>query len=296
MAIKERHLRNATLPVAILCGLLFHKFLSSFYPLVPWLLAAMMLQTCTKISISKMRVRRVHLMLLAVQVFVSIGLYFAVRNINEPLAQGLMICVFTPVATASPVVGALLGADVTLMTTYVLLSNITTAVLAPFVFSYINPGADITFVSSFLRIMQKTMLLLVFPMLLSWLMEKFTPKAHKAVKDSQYASFYLWAVCMMVLIGSALHSIMTSPETDLKMDIIMAACALVLCIVLFSLGRFFGKRYGDMIAIRQMLGQKNTGAGVWMTLSFLNPVASVVPTAYIVWQNIMNSIEIARKD
>ena len=74
MAIKERHLRNATLPVAILCGLLFHKFLSSFYPLVPWLLAAMMLQTCTKISISKMRVRRVHLMLLAVQVFVSIGL------------------------------------------------------------------------------------------------------------------------------------------------------------------------------------------------------------------------------
>lgn len=289
-----RRLRDITLPTAIVCGLLFHDFLSLFYGLTPWLLAAMMFQTCSKISVSQMRIKPVHLMLLCVQVFASAGIYLALRGVNENLAQGLMICIFTPVATSSPVVGAMLGADVTLMTTYVLLSNITTAVLAPFVFSIINPGADITFISSFMHIIQKTLFFLVLPLLLSWLTEKFLPKTHQFVAKRQDASFYMWALCMMILISSTIHTIMTDAAKNLWLDITMALCALVLCLILFGLGRRFGRKYGDVVAIRQMMGQKNTGIGVWMTLTFLNPIASVVPAAYIIWQNTLNSIEIAR--
>lgn len=292
--ISEKKLRNWTLPLAIICGLFFHDFLSSFYALTPWLLAAMMFFTCSRVSITQMKVRPIHFMLLSVQVFGGILIYYLLRGVSEPLAQGLMICLFTPVATASPVVGAILGADVTLMTTYVLLSNITAAVLAPLFFTCINPGADITFLSSFAHIMQKTVLLLIVPLVISWLMDKFTPKAHEFVKGCRYTSFYLWAMCMMILIGSTIHSVIQDDNPDPTLEIVMAASSLVLCLLLFWCGQKAGERYGDTVAVRQMLAQKNTGIGVWMTISFLNPLASIVPAAYIIWQNTVNSMEIAK--
>ena len=35
---------------------------------------------------------------------------------------------------------------------------------------------------------------------------------------------------------------------------------------------------------------------LWMAQSFLNPLSSIAPTAYIVWQNFVNSYQIYRKD
>ena len=44
------------------------------------------------------------------------------------------------------------------------------------------------------------------------------------------------------------------------------------------------------------LGQKNTVLAVWMAQSFLDPISSIAPTAYIVWQNFVNSYQIYRHD
>ena len=49
-------------------------------------------------------------------------------------------------------------------------------------------------------------------------------------------------------------------------------------------------------AASQLLGQKNTILVVWMSQTFLNPISSVAPTAYIVWQNIANSYQIYHHD
>ena len=258
----------------------------------------MMFFTCSGISVTQMRVKPIHILLLCFQVFAGAGIYFLLRGVNDTLAQGLMICIFTPVATASPVVGAILGANVTLMTVYVLLSNVTAAILAPVLFTYINPGSDIPFWVSFLHIMKKTLMLLVLPLLVSWFMERWTPRVHLKVRKVKSVSFYLWALCMMILIGSTIHSVVTDVNADTTLYLMMALGSLVLCLLLFSAGRLLGIHYGDLVAGRQMMGQKNTGIGVWMTISFLDPVASVAPAAYIVWQNLINSYEIAkgRKD
>ena len=78
-------------------------------------------------------------------------------------------------------------------------------------------------------------------------------------------------------------------------EITLAAVAGVICVVQFSLGRYIGRRYGDVVAGGQSLGQKNTILAVWMAQSFLNPLSCVAPTAYIVWQNIVNSYQIYKK-
>lgn len=289
----EGTLRNITLPAAIVCGLLFHGFLSRFYFMVPYLLFFMMFITCSKISMSDMKLRPIHGWLLSVQICVGIGLYYLLRGYDEIVAQGIMICVFTPVAIASPVVGGMLGADVTLMTTYVLLSNVSAAVIAPLFFS-LSGNADAGFWSGFLYMLRRTALLLILPLLISWFLDHFVKPAHAFIKSHQSWSFYLWAVCMMIMLGSTIHSIFESDGPGHTQEIVMAAGALVLCLVQFSCGAALGTHYGDKPAGRQMLGQKNTGVGIWLTISFLNPLASVGPACYIIWQNLLNSYEIWR--
>ena len=61
-----------------------------------------------------------------------------------------------------------------------------------------------------------------------------------------------------------------------------------------GIGRILGKMAGDVAAMTQSVGQKNTILAVWLALNFLDPIASVAPTAYIVWQNLLNSWQIFR--
>jgi BASS family bile acid:Na+ symporter len=55
-----------------------------------------------------------------------------------------------------------------------------------------------------------------------------------------------------------------------------------------SVGRFFH----STIEAGQALGQKNTAFAIWIAYTYLNPVASVGPGCYILWQNIVNSWEL----
>jgi BASS family bile acid:Na+ symporter len=57
-------------------------------------------------------------------------------------------------------------------------------------------------------------------------------------------------------------------------------------------GHSLGQALGDVVAGGQSVGQKNTILAIWMSLNFLNPIASIAPTAYIVWQNFVNSYQI----
>ena len=84
-------------------------------------------------------------------------------------------------------------------------------------------------------------------------------------------------------------------DAALYVEIELAAIALVLCIAQFALGRYLGALSGDTVAGAQSVGQKNTILAIWMSLNFLNPTSSIAPTAYIVWQNLVNSYQIWKK-
>ena len=89
--------------------------------------------------------------------------------------------------------------------------------------------------------------------------------------------------------------ILDHEEADRTVEIMLAVVALVICLLQFALGRWIGRKYGDTVAGGQSLGQKNTVLAVWLSQAFLDPVSSVAPTAYIVWQNIVNSYQLWRK-
>ena len=68
--------------------------------------------------------------------------------------------------------------------------------------------------------------------------------------------------------------------------------SLIICCIQFYVVRKIGNRFGDKISGTQALGQKNTILAIWMTMTYLNPVSSVAPIAYIAWQNIINSTQL----
>ncbi|MBR2231049.1 MAG: transporter, partial [Prevotella sp.] len=68
------------------------------------------------------------------------------------------------------------------------------------------------------------------------------------------------------------------------------------CVVQFAVGRFIGHYFHHTQEAGQALGQKNTAFAIWMAYTYLNPLASVGPGCYILWQNIVNSVEIWHHD
>jgi BASS family bile acid:Na+ symporter len=88
---------------------------------------------------------------------------------------------------------------------------------------------------------------------------------------------------------------MKQPADNYTVEIIMAASTFFICIGQFLAGRKIGKRYDKTVTGGQGLGQKNTVLTIWMALSYLDPISSIGPGAYVLWQNIVNSYQLWRK-
>ena len=144
--------------------------------------------------------------------------------------------------------------------------------------------------------MARVLPLLIGPFAAAQLLRKAWPAASGWIGNHSMLSFYMWLISLTVVIGRTMVFIMEYPEADPIIEVCMAVAAGVICVVQFIAGRRIGRRYGDAVAGGQSLGQKNTVLAIWMAQSFMNPLSSIAPTAYIVWQNIVNSYQIYRHD
>jgi hypothetical protein len=78
----------------------------------------------------------------------------------------------------------------------------------------------------------------------------------------------------------------------LSLLLAIAVATLALCFVQFELGRLVGRRLGEEINAGQALFQKNTALSIWVAYMYLSPVASIGAGCYVLWQNIINSMEL----
>ncbi len=186
----------------------------------------------------------------------------------------------------------MLGGSIPRLTTYSLFSNVTVAILAPLLFTYIGTDADLTFVESFFAISTRVFPLILAPLALALLFQAFMPRVHDAIASRQSLSFYIWAVALIIVVGNAVSFIMKEPADKIPEMLLLALASLVVCCAQFWIGRRVGARLGDKISGAQGLGQKNTVLAIWMALTYLNPIASVGPAAYVAWQNTINSMQL----
>lgn len=281
--------------MGMVVGALFCRQISAIdewsgHMLTPSLIFLMLFFTFCRVDVRRMRPSMMHVWLLAAQMIGCIAVYYSLLPFDEIVAQGAMICVLAPIAMAAVVIGGMLGANIETMAAYSLICNLSTALLAPVIISFTGSGE-----CSLWQILSKIAPLLIAPFVVGQFCRFCMKPVGRWVSDHSKVSFYLWLVSLAVIIGRTTVFIIDHGTAESGTEIALAAVAFVICIAQFALGRFIGSRYGDRIAGGQSLGQKNTVLAVWMAQSFLNPLSSVAPTAYIVWQNMVNSYQIYKK-
>ncbi len=291
-----RIIKSYTMPIAMVLGISFYSFFSLFSGVIPYLIFLMLLITYSKMDISEMRLKKMHLWLILIQVFGSIIVYLMLLPINSILAQGAAICVLAPTATAAPVIARMLDGNVESLTSYSLLSNLALIMAAPIYFSLIGSSMELSFLSSFINIFSRVALLLLLPLVIAFLLQKLLPAGAKMVGKLSAITFYIWALALLIVIGKTVKFIVDQGSDSFAMEIYLAFATLIIAVMQFGFGRKIGRKYNDTVAGGQGLGQKNTILVIWMTQTYLNPLASIGPGAYVLWQNMINSWQIWRKN
>ena len=280
------------MPIAITVGAIFYKFFDHLSFLTPYLIFVMLFLTYCNLKMDDVRLSKLHAWMISIQVLGSVAVYFLLSPFNIILAQGSMTCVLAPTGTAAPVITGMLKGNVASVTAYSLLSNMTIALAAPIIFAFVGSYQTMPFLDSLWAISQKVMFLLLSPFLTAILLRRFAPKVNAAIGKRSGLSFYLWSVALCVVSGRTVSFILLQTNSNHLIEVLVAIAAFIVCAAQFLVGRKIGSMYNETIAGGQGLGQKNTILAIWMAQTYLNPIASLGPGAYVLWQNIVNSYQV----
>ena len=291
--------------------------------LTPSLIFAQLLLTFCKIEPKELVPRVWHGWLLAIQAIscgiIALLLIFCPMDESyKEIFEAAMVCLICPTATAAAVITGKLGGSASSLTTYTLLSNILAAIAVPLIFPLVEPHTDVTFGNilaaiavplifplvephtdvtfgiAFLKILSKVFPLLLAPFFIALLFRYYIPRLHKFLLKYHTSAFYLWAVALTIVMGQTTRSLVNS-TADVTVEMLIAFAGLVTCCLQFYFGKRIGSAYNDRISAGQALGQKNTVLAIWMAVTYLNPLSSVGPGSYVVWQNIINSWQLWKK-
>lgn len=289
----KRRIKPWMLPIAMVAGVLFHGAIDAAQFMVPYLIFTMLLITFCRVRPSELRITKMVWMLLSVQVLGAIVLFAALRPLGLSFAQAAFICVLCPTATAAPVVTGMLGGSIAKVATYSIISNLTVAILSPVLFIWVGGNAEgLGFWPQFIVIASKVAPMILLPLLTAFLLYFFARPVHDVIDRYQGVSFYLWAVSLVLVVGKSVNFMLSEPSSEIPSMIAIGLLSGLLCIAQFWCGRRIGAACGDVVSSAQGLGQKNTVLAIWMALTYFEPLASIGPAAYIVWQNSINSAQL----
>jgi BASS family bile acid:Na+ symporter len=292
----QKYLEKYLLPVAMLLGIAFHRQLSILSPIIPWLLAFMLFITYSRVRWADIQLTRFHYILLAIQYGGSALIYLVLNPFNEVLAQAAMICVLTATATSAPVVAGILGGSISMTAAYAIVSNLSVAFIAPIFLSLVGEsGESVSFGTTFWHILLSVMPILVGPFLATLIIRKSAPALHRKIYSAQILSFYLWAAALTIVIGNVTQYVKMQDDGNYTLEAVIAVVSLLICLAQFFFGRKIGRHFGRTVAGGQSLGQKNTVLAIWLTQTYLNPLATLGPGLYVLWQNLVNSWQIWKK-
>lgn len=304
-------LKKWTLPIAIATGGIVY-LLFAFIPLLapvsdisepvfdfllPICMFLMLYVTFCKVDFRKLIPVKWHFWIGVFQVlfvFIVVGiiLFFKLQGNGLILMESVLACIICPCASAAAIVTQKLGGSIEDMTTYTFLSNFICAALIPTCFPLIEPNVNVDFMESFLIILNRVCMVLVAPMLVAYFTKhwRILRPLYNWIISVRNLGFYFWAFTLTIVTGTTVKNIVHADTTALFL-VFIALLGLLLCLIQFAVGRFIGRFFGSTIESGQALGQKNTTFAIWIAFTYLNPLSSVGPGCYILWQNIINSIE-----
>ena len=305
--------KRFSLPVSLLVGVVSYLMFSQieilepigdvagplFLDIMPVVLFTILYVTFCKIQIKEMKPRTWHFILQGIRIALSGFFVWLITLTSDAdvklLLEGMFICIICPTAAAAPVVTEKLGGSIGSLTIYTIIANVVTSVIIPLFFPMVEKSADIEFFAAVLMVLQNVTVVLVVPLVLALTSRKVIPSFTSWLAKKKDLGFYLWCVNLAIVSGVTMRNILLSTVSGHTL-VLLIILPLFVTIALFAIGKAVGRPFGDSISAGQALGQKNTVVGIWLTISFLNPLAAVAPGAYVLWQNMVNAWQLWYKD
>lgn len=268
--------------------------------LMPVVLFALLYVTFCKIEIKEMKPKAWHFVLQLIRTSLALLMVIAISLFGKNyeakvILEGAFICFICPTAAAVAVVTEKLGGSIGSLTTYTVIANIFTMIIIPSLFPMVEKEADVSFLYMSMMVFRNVTTVLVVPLLLALLSRKFLPRFVDKVKSVKDLGFYMWCFNLTILMGETLRNFLHAIVSGWILALLLIV-PLVVCLVQFAIGKAVGRHWDASISAGQALGQKNTIVGIWLTLTFLNPLAAVAPGAYVVWQNLVNGWQLWYKE
>ncbi len=290
----QQILKDYGLLWAMVVGAIFYPYLYQFAFVLRYSLFAMLFMSYTKIKPSDLRITRMHYVLFGIQWIIALLTYVVVNPFSPYLAQGLTLIIITPTATSAAVITMMLGGSIAFITSFLIPCNVIVAFVAPLFISWLYPDLGSSYMDTVFAILGQVSVLLVLPLAIVWLLRYLTPRLHSRISSRSTYTFYIWMGTITIVMANTIHSFKTNDHLTLQFGLLTGAATFLTASTLYFIGQKTGAYFGGRrVDGRQALGQKNTVLAIWIALEFMNPIVALVPSFYVVWQNVLNSVELA---
>ena len=230
-------------------------------------------------------------------VLLCVYLYAAEGLSAESVAlwHAMLACLVSPTAAAVAVLVGKLGGSGSRSTSYILLSNVATAICVPLLFPLARHSLEFNFLEEFLQIMSMTIPMLIVPLVTALALKYFAPDfSARLSARSRDLSFWIWVFTLTSVAGTAVAKIYHAPfGTQVVCEISLVA--LLATALHFALGKLLGHPYHYRVTAGQCLGQKNMVFGIYITTAYLSEAAVIGAGWYLLWQNLVNAWQMAYK-
>lgn len=203
--------------------------------------------------------------------------------VSASIAGAVLLILWAPTGSAAPGAAKIRGANPLPVAASVLVQHLLLVLIFPLWLRLHGHEGSVDFTPVFITLGAQVLL----PLAIALLFRKFLNKWARRLKALSPLGIWLWAMAVILVIARARVRLEGAIANGLAIELILiiAAIALVLCILLFSLGKYLApKGYSEEGG--QIMGQKNTILAIWLGNSWLDPISALGPTAYVIWQNL----------
>ncbi len=287
-------------PIALMCAFVVGWFFpqgAEFAWTIPWFVRFMLFMTFLGLNVHKMKLRRSHFIILALNILIGVLSCEAFKLCGErwsTLAAAALFTGLAPTATAAPAIASFLKREVEYVVTGLLLTTLGVAIALPLALPWALHIEESSgeFFKAFLQVASSVLSTIVAPIIAARLVRRLYPNSATWTKRFKNATFYAWVV-MVTVISCRASEFIHNPGNGVRPTILaeIAGLSLAICVLNFAIGYFVGER-GLKEEASQTLGQKNTGAMIYFASHYANPLAALGPTIYVLWHNSWNAIQL----
>jgi BASS family bile acid:Na+ symporter len=279
--------RTLALILAMAVGAMFPEAQGASV-LLPYLLMGMLFFAFLDITITRESFHVSMLLIFLANLAIPLTIFFLFRQIDPVVALVGFLTAIAPTATATPVIVSYLRGRVDYVLPCVLLTNIGIALVLPFLLPWVA-GATVHITTG--EILPPVLEVMFVPLVLAFFLRKFLPAVQQLLLPGKALSFPIWLAMLFIVTSRASAFLQSTAGFSVSQLVWIALVSLAICAVNFGVGALIGgrsfRREGS-----QALGQKNNSFTVWIALTYLNPLAALGPTFYVLFHNLYNGFQL----